>query len=223
MPAGPRLSSVNSVTRLDLREAWQLSSDALARAITRLAPWVHHASNPFADWYYGDAETARDVITEWMGRASSELHIGRALLLKGDDEDEPPLGCLIGMAGEALAECRAADFLAFCEELGGGAEADEVIGEVLPVARQLFPPVAPDAFYISRVVIDPARRGAGLGRALVEKTLERRRTKGFRRFRLDVSADNEAALRTYRALGFEVMETSESAAHGLRYLAMETR
>src|SRR5690606_30501440 len=132
---------------------------------------VHQASNPFADWYYGDAETAREVITERMGRPSSELHIGRAILLTRDGEAEPR-GGIIGMPGEVIAECRAADFLAFYEELGGGPEADEVIGEVLPVARQLFPPVAHDAFYISRVVIDPARRSAGLGRALMEKSLE---------------------------------------------------
>lgn len=206
--------------RLVLREAGQLGGGLVARALATLAPWIHQASNPFADWYYGDGEVARDVIAEWMDRPSSELHLGRALLLSGEGDDEP-LGCLIGMGGATLAECRAADFLAFCDELGGGPEAEEVIEEVLPVARRLFPPVAHDAFYISRVVIDPARRGAGLGRALVERTMERQRAQGFRRFRLDVSGDNEAALRTYHGLGFHVVSTAESPAHGLRYHAME--
>jgi ribosomal protein S18 acetylase RimI-like enzyme len=205
---------------LVLRAAHPLREEIARRDVERLAPWVHQASNPFADWYYGDAEVALEVITEWMARPSSELHLGRAILLS-DEGKSDPIGCLIGMGGEALAACRAADFVAFCEELGSGAEAEAVIEEVLPVARRLFPPVAHDAFYISRVVVDPSRRGAGLGRALVERTIEARRAQGFKRFRLDVSADNEPALRAYRALGFQVVATAESPAHALRYHAME--
>jgi ribosomal protein S18 acetylase RimI-like enzyme len=209
-----------SVMQFALLAAPQLREDVIPQQLARLAPWIHQASNPFADWYFGDPEVALEVITEWMARPSSELHLGRAQFLFGDDADDP-LGVLIGMRGDTLATCRAADFVAFCEELGGGAEAEDVIEQVLPVARELFSPVAHDAFYISRVVVDPARRGAGLGRALVEKTLESQRAAGTRRFRLDVSCDNHAALRIYHALGFRVVSTAEVAEHGLVYHAME--
>lgn len=70
-------------------------------------------------------------------------------------------------------------------------------------------------------MVDPSRRGQGLGRALVERAVDVFRARGHRRFRLDVSADNLAAIRAYQAIGFEVVSTNESAEHGLRYHAME--
>jgi GNAT superfamily N-acetyltransferase len=50
-------------------------------------------------------------------------------------------------------------------------------------------------------VRDDARR-AGLGRALVEKAVERAQARGCRRIELDVNEENAAALRFYRSLGF---------------------
>jgi ribosomal protein S18 acetylase RimI-like enzyme len=211
---------VDRVTQFALLTAPQLREDVLSRQLVGLASWIHQASNPFADWYFGDPAVALEVITEWMGRPSSELHLGRARFLVDGDSDVPA-GVLIGMHGETLATCRAADFVAFCEELGSGPDAEAVIEQVLPVARRLFSPVAHDAFYISRVVVDPARRGLGLGRALVEKTIESLEAAGARRFRLDVSRDNFAAMQTYHALGFRVVGTAEVAEHGLVYHAME--
>lgn len=47
-------------------------------------------------------------------------------------------------------------------------------------------------------------RGSGLGRALVEASLERARERGCRRIELDVNEDNAAAVALYEACGFEL-------------------
>lgn len=50
----------------------------------------------------------------------------------------------------------------------------------------------------------PERRGQGLGRELMERTLEAARSFGFLRVELTVRADNARAEALYRKLGFEV-------------------
>ncbi len=48
----------------------------------------------------------------------------------------------------------------------------------------------------------PAYRGRGLGRALLERTLERVRSTGLRRVELEVYAGNAAAIALYESCGF---------------------
>ncbi|HEV7753549.1 MAG TPA: GNAT family N-acetyltransferase [Baekduia sp.] len=55
---------------------------------------------------------------------------------------------------------------------------------------------------LARIVVDPARRGAGLGRALVAAAIERAEALALRRLSLRVYDGNDAAIRTYLALGF---------------------
>ena len=52
---------------------------------------------------------------------------------------------------------------------------------------------------VARVLIDPRRRGEGLARKLVAAAIERAPS----RLALSVFADNQPAIRTYLALGFE--------------------
>jgi RimJ/RimL family protein N-acetyltransferase len=56
--------------------------------------------------------------------------------------------------------------------------------------------------WLSRVVIDPAQRGRGLARALVQFALEKARALGAADIGLKVIAGNDAAIRAYVAAGF---------------------
>jgi ribosomal protein S18 acetylase RimI-like enzyme len=56
--------------------------------------------------------------------------------------------------------------------------------------------------------VDADARGAGLGHALVEATLDRARARGCRRVELDVNEANEAAQRLYGSFGFSATSNS---------------
>jgi ribosomal-protein-alanine N-acetyltransferase len=60
-----------------------------------------------------------------------------------------------------------------------------------------------DAFHLMNLAVDPERRGAGAGRALLEDYLEEAKREGAPDAWLEVAVDNEAALSLYRAYGFE--------------------
>jgi ribosomal protein S18 acetylase RimI-like enzyme len=60
---------------------------------------------------------------------------------------------------------------------------------------------------IQNVGVVPAYRGRGLGTALVLKSLHAFRQAGLALGRLEVTADNEAAVRLYRRLGFRFRKT----------------
>lgn len=60
-----------------------------------------------------------------------------------------------------------------------------------------------DAFHLMNLAVDPERRGAGAGRALLEDFLHQARHEGAPDAWLEVAVDNEAALGLYRAYGFE--------------------
>jgi ribosomal protein S18 acetylase RimI-like enzyme len=55
---------------------------------------------------------------------------------------------------------------------------------------------------LARILVDPAERGRGVGRALTLLLAERARAAGFDAVWLRVVPDNEAALRAYAAAGF---------------------
>ena len=197
---------------------WEDEAPASSEFVEKLRPCIHDAGNPFADWYFGDEQIADEIIGEWMKRSSSEVYLGRGIVLIDDQEE--PAGVLIGMRGAEVVACRMADFAAFCEEIGSGSGADEAIEQVVTVSRELFPPVEEDAFYISRIAITSGKRGRGLGRRLVQHAIEVKRREGFKRFRLDVSGDSAAAIRVYESLGLEMKSRSPSTLAPLEYCAM---
>ena len=67
---------------------------------------------------------------------------------------------------------------------------------------------------IQNVGIIPGRRGMGLGRALVAKALAGFYQTGLRRAYLEVTAENQSAVRLYREVGFRRAKTLYKAVDG---------
>jgi ribosomal protein S18 acetylase RimI-like enzyme len=65
---------------------------------------------------------------------------------------------------------------------------------------------------LARIVVDPARRGRGIGRALTAGLLERARAADIDEVWLRVVPGNEPALRAYAAAGFARASADEESA-----------
>ena len=63
-----------------------------------------------------------------------------------------------------------------------------------------------DEAELARIIIDPARRGEGLGRVLVALLADRARQLGYERIWVRVVPHNTAALACYAGAGFEPVE-----------------
>ena len=60
--------------------------------------------------------------------------------------------------------------------------------------------------YISSVIIDKREQGKGFGKILMKDIEQKAKAQGFDEITLDVSADNERAVKFYEKLGFETVK-----------------
>lgn len=74
------------------------------------------------------------------------------------------------------------------------------------ILSRLLPPDAE----VLTVAVDPARRGAGIGRLLLDKHLDNLERGGARLVFLEVADDNEAALKLYARAGFKEIGRREN-------------
>jgi GNAT superfamily N-acetyltransferase len=66
---------------------------------------------------------------------------------------------------------------------------------------------APGRFVLANVAVDPAHRRRGIGRSLVQASIDMARQRGACVVLLQVEADNDAAIRLYTGLGFRILTT----------------
>lgn len=113
------------------------------------------------------------------------------------------------LAGDAMADAHLALLLDRCLAWDGrifvAVDGARVIGMACVWAR--VPPDGPDDVpsdhaYLSDLAVLAPHRGAGIGRALVERVEAFARERGATTLRVGVRAHNAAARRLYRAAGF---------------------
>src|SRR5918999_673902 len=213
---GLRTSRLENLEPLTLERGGRpdVRRDAAA-LVSAVLPLLHEAGNPYFDWFFGDPAAARSTLGAWMMRSSSEVALERIVVASSRDE---VVGAFLALGGAELVHARQVDVLALVNEASRDPSARAELVERIAATKILFARVAPRDWYLSKVAVVDAHRARGLGRALVEEYLAAGLAAGFRRFRLDVSADNDQAVRIYRSLGFRV--EADRAAAGMRYLAM---
>jgi ribosomal protein S18 acetylase RimI-like enzyme len=108
-----------------------------------------------------------------------------------------PVDASIRMSVERLLERDEAEYL-----LAATDDASPPAGVVQLRYRWGLWWAAEDCWLEDLFVEEHARR-SGMGRALVEASLDRARERGCRRVELDVNTENPPALALYRSLGFE--------------------
>ena len=185
------------------------------RYIAEALPWVHEAGNPYFDWIFGGPEAALDNLEAWMKRPSSEVSIQRTrILLQGDRV----VGGFLALGGEDLQRCIKADTLALLSAVKG--EARRALLQRMAAVRDLFPRVAADEFYLSKMGVASDLRQRGVGRQVVKEFIAAGLGAKFRRFRLNVHQGNVPALALYRSSGFHVVHQSTSSQAKMTYLSM---
>jgi ribosomal protein S18 acetylase RimI-like enzyme len=188
------------------------------RWIPQVLPWVREAGDPYHSWFLGgcaSAERTDSILAGWMRRRSSEVSVERAVLLVTADR---VVGGFIALGGVDLQARRRADTLAALQ--AAGRDGRGRLAERIRVGQHLFARVAADEFYLSRLGVATAFRGAGHGASILRKYLDTGVAGGFRRFRLDVSAENRPAVELYRAFGFQVIREASDDRAGMVYLNM---
>lgn len=91
-----------------------------------------------------------------------------------------------------------------------GLHAPGVIARGLRVER-VIPPPTRGMHYLAHLGVVPARRGQGIGKALIDELVRRGVQRGCRRMVLDVAAGNPRAQALYARLGFAVTGEQRSA------------
>jgi ribosomal protein S18 acetylase RimI-like enzyme len=186
-----------------------------ARAIPGVLPWVHAAAQPYVDWLIGGSAAALRTVEQWMRRPSSEVFIGRAVLLLDEGR---PVGGFIAIKGAALPRCRTEDALSALATTP--ADRRPSLLRRLSAGRELLPEIPSGDLYLSRMGVLPHARRRGYGKAIVLEHLRDGVQRGFRRFSLDVWAANSAAIGLYESVGFRPERRCHAEAAGLTYLRM---
>jgi ribosomal protein S18 acetylase RimI-like enzyme len=186
--------------------------------IPQVLPWVREAGEPYYSWFFEGivpVDRLEAILTSWMRRRSSEVSVERAVLLMIGDR---AVGGFIGLGGADLQTCRRADTLAALQ--AAGRDGRSLLAERIQQGQDLFAPVAVNEFYLSRLWVAIGSRRAGHGVRILREYLRTGMAQGFRRFRLDVWAENRPAVELYRTFGFDVIRESSNDRAGMAYLSM---
>jgi ribosomal protein S18 acetylase RimI-like enzyme len=200
----------------DARIASFVPGSEIDRSVVNSLSWLYDASNPYWDWFWGGPEIAREQLTAWTLRASSELSLQRTtLLVKG----QRVIGGYIAVKGDELAVCRQADLFAllrYCRSSKNDGPLKRV-----NVAKSAFPLVAPEEYYLSRIGVENSFRGMGYGRQLLEHFIAHGTKQGHKTFCLNVTRTNSDAVTLYTRNGFHPASSTYDSKLPAHYVPMK--
>jgi ribosomal protein S18 acetylase RimI-like enzyme len=114
------------------------------------------------------------------------------------------IGILIGYGGDEIN--KEGEKKAISETFNIFAAIRLSLFEKLLVNRLLTTEFKPDDFYISVINVDENYRRKGIGKNLISNAIKTARDKRCTRIILDVSKDNENAIKFYKKVGFKIYE-----------------
>lgn len=188
-------------------------------AFLRLAMLASAAHDEFA---FHDPTAALEFYRELYRRGGADFAPSAGRLLLADDR---PAGIVAVVAPTALKRSHLIGGLMFArsEQLRGDAELRE---RLRLLSSTFVRPLATDG-YLSRLAVDPAMTGRGLGRRLLTEALVTTRELGLERCVLDVADTNARAVALYEQNGFHQIgeggTTDPRTGASVRYLHMARR
>lgn len=123
-----------------------------------------------------------------------------------DDERAQIAALVAQLSSKEVVPARFDEVVQSTESQLFAARLDEQIVGVLVLAH--YPTLTGRKAWIEDVVVDASQRGAGIGRALVERAITEAQARGAATLDLTSNPSREAAHRLYRACGFEERATT---------------
>ena len=177
------------------------------------------ASAPYSRFVYDDevqAQALRALLFE-RGLCEFSRPFGRVLL-----EGDRVLGMMACLEARPLNERRLQAALTLARS--GALQRHPSLQRRLQLARQTLLQPRPGELYLSRIAVEAAQRGRGLGHVLMERLDQEARARGCHALVLEVAPGSEVALSLYRARRFEVVDCrevrDEESARVLAYVHM---
>lgn len=164
---------------------------------------------------FGNPAAALLRLESWVGSSNSELSTQKVTLAMAD---QLPVGLFVALPGAEVPDRRRKDIVGLIKACKPPERA--ALKSFLSAFSAASAPVAEREFYLRALAVDAAYRGFGIGRTLMEKFLAEGEAKGFSRFRVDVAADNGAALALYRSFGFRTTHTALAPPFGKMLCSM---
>jgi ribosomal protein S18 acetylase RimI-like enzyme len=184
---------------------------------------LYLSMRPLADYWMGvdDARVAECILRTMFASEGNLFSYQHAETASVSGE---PAGLQVSYPGSTMKQLEFRTLLRFIAA-AGLPSAIRMVWRSFPL--QSIAEAAPDEYFLAHLAVLPEFEGRGLGRRLLERSMENARRGGFRKLTLTVDADNSRALGLYTRSGFVITASSNLEAlrcrfsyHGYHHMAM---
>ena len=188
--------------------------ESVETLIPSVLPWLHEACGLYYDWLLGSQALADEHLSRMLRDSQSEFSIGTVEILMFDGQ---PAGGFISYSGEELARRCKVHTLQLLKT--GRSQLRRSIMERISQIRNHGLGVDNCDYYLRVLGVMREFRGRGFGRVMMDRYLEKGFQLGYRRFRLHVESTNQAALRLYSSMSFQIQDTIEYPGLGMKLIS----